>query len=81
LFVAVGAAHLPGKRGVIELLRKMGYTLRPVRMDERNSLQKETIDKTRSNVSFTTQTADDGFYKVDIPVKSFTILLNGWGWM
>ena len=32
LFVGVGAAHLPGTRGVIELLRKMGYTLRPIKM-------------------------------------------------
>ncbi len=28
---AVGAAHLPGKRGIIDLLRQAGYTLRPVR--------------------------------------------------
>ncbi|HZG24759.1 MAG TPA: TraB/GumN family protein [Chitinophagaceae bacterium] len=27
---AVGAAHLPGERGVINLLRKSGYTLKPV---------------------------------------------------
>ena len=27
---AVGAAHLPGKNGVIELLRKQGYTITPV---------------------------------------------------
>jgi uncharacterized protein len=30
LLVAVGAAHLPGKQGVIELLRKEGYTVEPV---------------------------------------------------
>ncbi len=29
-FVAVGAGHLPGKDGVLELLRKGGYTIRPV---------------------------------------------------
>ncbi len=29
-FIAVGAAHLPGKVGVIALLRKEGYTLKPV---------------------------------------------------
>ncbi|HEU4633128.1 MAG TPA: TraB/GumN family protein, partial [Flavisolibacter sp.] len=28
LFVGVGAAHLPGERGVIELLRRKGYKLR-----------------------------------------------------
>jgi uncharacterized protein YbaP (TraB family) len=35
VFAAVGAAHLPGKRGIIEQLRSMGYTVRPVQMDER----------------------------------------------
>jgi uncharacterized protein YbaP (TraB family) len=29
LFVGVGAAHLPGDRGVIMLLRKMGYKVVP----------------------------------------------------
>jgi uncharacterized protein YbaP (TraB family) len=29
LFVGVGAAHLPGNRGVIELLRRKGYKLDP----------------------------------------------------
>jgi uncharacterized protein YbaP (TraB family) len=31
LLIAVGAAHLPGENGVINLLRKKGYTLRPVK--------------------------------------------------
>ncbi len=30
LLIAVGAAHLPGKGGVIDLLRKAGYTVRPM---------------------------------------------------
>lgn len=30
-FIAVGAAHLGGKDGVVELLRKKGYTLTPVK--------------------------------------------------
>lgn len=30
VFVAVGAGHLPGEQGVIELLRKAGYTVRPL---------------------------------------------------
>ncbi|MFB6340437.1 TraB/GumN family protein [Saccharicrinis sp. FJH62] len=29
-FIAVGAAHLPGKEGVINLLREQGYTVEPV---------------------------------------------------
>ncbi len=30
VFIAVGAGHLPGEHGVIELLRKAGYTVRPL---------------------------------------------------
>lgn len=30
VFTAVGAAHLVGKEGLINLLRKEGYTLKPV---------------------------------------------------
>ncbi len=71
LFVGVGAAHLPGKRGVIEMLREMGYTLRPVIMDDRNSRQKENIDKIRHTTSFNTQKSEDGFLEVNIPGKKF----------
>ncbi|WP_207535681.1 TraB/GumN family protein [Desertivirga arenae] len=30
VFLAVGAGHLPGKEGIIELLKTAGYTVRPV---------------------------------------------------
>jgi uncharacterized protein YbaP (TraB family) len=71
LFVGVGAAHLPGTRGVIELLRKMGYKLRPVKMGERDSQHKSSVEKLRVPVSFATQVADDGLFKVDIPGKFY----------
>ena len=32
-FIAVGAGHLPGENGVIELLRNEGYTLTPLEID------------------------------------------------
>ena len=30
-FLAVGAAHLPGERGLLQLLRAAGYTVEPVK--------------------------------------------------
>ncbi len=73
LFVGVGAAHLPGDRGVIELLRSMGYSLRPVKMGERASKQKELVDKIRVPVVFHTETAEDGAYSVDVPGKLYRL--------
>ena len=67
LFVGVGAAHLAGDKGVIELLRRMGYTLRPVVMTARNSFQKDQVDKLKVPVKFTSTTPGDGFYTVEAP--------------
>lgn len=71
LFVGVGAAHLPGERGVIEMLRKKGYKLRPVKMGERDSRDKDLVDKMRVPVTFRTETAEDALFKVDIPGKFY----------
>ncbi len=71
LFVGVGAAHLPGNRGVIEMLRAKGYKLRPVKMGERASKTKDLVDKLRVPVEFKTAQSEDGFFKVDIPGKFY----------
>src|SRR4030095_5819790 len=65
LFVGVGAAHLPGSRGVIEMLRQQGYKLRPVRMGARDSHHKEQVEKVRVAVTFSTQSAADGLFRGD----------------
>ncbi|MBL0144630.1 MAG: TraB/GumN family protein [Chitinophagaceae bacterium] len=67
LFVGVGAAHLPGDRGVIELLRKKGYKLRPIKMMDRDAVQKDAIDKLKVPVEFSKQTAEDDFFSVNMP--------------
>jgi uncharacterized protein YbaP (TraB family) len=41
LVVAVGAGHLPGKRGVIELLKKAGYTVEPVQNEMIEKFEKQ----------------------------------------
>ncbi|MEO8772382.1 MAG: TraB/GumN family protein [Ferruginibacter sp.] len=67
LFAGVGAAHLPGDRGVIELLRKKGYILRPVKMADRDAVQKSVVDSLKVPVVFQKKFSDDNFYSVDVP--------------
>lgn len=71
LFVGVGAAHLPGKRGVIELLRKKGYTLRPVMMPDQDAIRRDDIDKIKVPVTFSTFAAADGSFSVQLPGKLY----------
>ncbi len=73
LFAGVGAAHLPGDRGVIELLRKKGYQLRAVKMTDRDGVQKDAINKLKVPVSFTMQQSDDHFYTVDVPGPLYSL--------
>jgi uncharacterized protein YbaP (TraB family) len=77
LFVGVGAAHLPGSRGVIEILRRRGYKLRPIYMGERDSYEKDMVEKMRVPVEFNTQTSGDGFFKVDIPGRFYRFNEDG----
>ncbi|MBV9986998.1 MAG: TraB/GumN family protein [Chitinophagaceae bacterium] len=71
LFVAVGAAHLPGKRGVIELLRKKGYTLRPVSMTDHDAEQRDRIDRIKVPVEMQEISSGDGFIHLKVPGKLF----------
>ena len=73
LFVGVGAAHLPGPRGVIQLLRKMGYKLRPIKMGDTEATKKDETDQLKVPVNFTERQADDSFYKVDMPGPLFNL--------
>ncbi|MBC7867171.1 MAG: TraB/GumN family protein [Gloeobacteraceae cyanobacterium ES-bin-316] len=73
LFAGVGAAHLPGDRGIIELLRKKGYHLRAVKMTDRDAEQKEAINQLKVPVTFSNQKAEDLFYSVDVPGTLYSL--------
>ncbi len=63
LFTGVGAAHLPGKQGVISMLRAMGYTVKakPRMVTAQSIDQKETLDKLTFAHDSLVFTTDDGF--------------------
>ncbi len=72
LFSAVGAAHLGGKKGIIELLRAKGYKVEPLTSayTEKGRKQKENIDNLIYNQSLSTQNNYDGF-SIKSPNKFF----------
>ncbi len=71
VFTGVGAAHLPGNHGVINLLRKMGYT---VEAEDRNISalsmgKKDEIDEIIYSQPITDFTSDDNFITTKAPGK------------
>lgn len=58
LFTAVGVAHLPGKEGVIQLLKDKGYKVTPVAATFTGVSKKYTIDHTKITWQKYTDTAN-----------------------
>lgn len=66
LFAAVGAAHLPGKKGVIELLRQKGYTVTPVldAYTQKGRSVKKQIDEYFIKPNFESRQTTDGMIRL-----------------
>lgn len=74
LFTGVGAAHLPGEKGVIEQLRKKGYKVRPVIFSNKNGNEGKTkIDAIRYPVKMKNQFSSDSVFSVDVPGKLYEL--------
>lgn len=73
LFAAVGAAHLPGKRGIIEMLRKKGYTVTPVfdNYTDKGKAKKQEIEEYFIKPVYNTRSTTDGM--VQLPLFSSVI--------
>lgn len=69
LFTGVGAAHLPGDKGVISLLRQMGYNVRAVNLGERNASLRSKLDKIEVPITYQKFISTDGRFSVDVPGK------------
>lgn len=75
MFIAVGAAHLPGDSGVIQLLQTKGFTVEPVF----SSKKIETSEYTFKEVKLPWAETEDkqGLYKVAMPGNAIDIKLFG----
>lgn len=69
LFAAVGCAHLPGDSGVIEFLRRKGYTLTPIydNVGDYAFKQKQKLEATNSDVVFKKFTSHTGELSFELP--------------
>ncbi len=71
LFAAVGAAHLPGEKGLINILREKGYSVRPVvkTITDFSRDLKKKLEDTRYPLVYKTQFPADSLFSVDLPGK------------
>lgn len=67
IFVAVGAAHLPGDDGVIDLLRNAGYTVEPVDATFTGVASKFHIDY--NSMTWVTHKDEELGYSLDFPAQ------------
>lgn len=76
LFSGVGAAHLPGDDGVIELLRKKGYTVEAssITISRKSNTIRDEMDLRVKPVTFQSQNASDSLFTVNVPGKLSTIV-------
>lgn len=75
IFTGIGAAHLPGNQGAINLLREMGYTVRPVqgKVNNKSIKEKEKIDAMIFAQTTNKQYAIDSMFTVVSPGKLYVI--------
>ena len=75
VFAGIGAAHLPGERGVIAMLREMGYTVKPLtsRATSKGKLIKEKIENTLLENNYNTVRPDDDFFSISLPNELYPI--------
>ncbi len=79
LFTGVGAAHLPGEHGVIELMRSKGYTLTSINKGSGGKSKK--YEKKYDNIivpfTFSNQAIENSFYSLDAPGKMYSMPVFG----
>lgn len=69
LFAGVGAMHLPGENGLVEMLRRKGYTVEPVRsqVSSRSRSTQRRMESLYVPVKWRSCSPKDGAFTIDLP--------------
>lgn len=83
IFTGIGAAHLPGDEGAIELLRDLGYTLRPVSTvsTEKSHKMRKSFEAQYRALDFESAATSDQFISTKTPGELFEMPTNQRGKM
>ncbi len=82
IFAAMGCAHLPGKDGVIEMLRQMGFTVEPIEKGARDAKRREKLDKVIFKREYQNYTFSDSVLTFSCPGKAYPLpSSNNSGWI
>lgn len=79
VFAGIGAAHLPGKQGVISLLKAKGYTVTPLvspATDKGKSLKEQLESKVR-RTPLKKVSPSDGFFSLYLPNELYPVNVEG----
>lgn len=76
VFAGIGAAHLPGKNGVIQLLRNKGYTVRPLisKATRRGMALKDTLENKSSMPILEARSPEDGLFSILLPHDLYPVM-------
>lgn len=72
LFIGIGAAHLPREKGVINLLRKKGYTVKPIlpTITNQSKQSKEALSLKKRILPYN-QSFKDDLFSLKLPCKFY----------
>lgn len=79
VFAGVGAAHLAGDKGMIEYLRRMGCSVRPISANRTEYAQneKKRLEQIQIPLSLTLQTSPDKQFEIALPAKLYELPNDG----
>lgn len=78
VFAGIGAAHLPGDKGVISLLRAAGYTVTPLTSEatDKGKALKQALESKVRRTPLKRYSTEDDFFSLNLPNELYPVKLQ-----